>query len=207
MADRILISGATGLIGKAIIKALEERGDEALIISTNAESARKVFPEIKIIIEWSNIVSLKNEKIDGIIHLAGMNLGDKRWNDEVKKEFYDSRIGTAHKLIELISEMPVKPKVLITASGVDYYGDKGNQNVYEDTPPADNFIGHLCMDWENEAFKAEKFGVRTAAIRTGLVIAKNAPPIEKLALPFKFFVGGPIGSGRQYIFPPAVTVQ
>jgi len=199
LPQKILISGATGLIGKAIIKALYFRGDEALIVSTNKESAAKEFPGIKNIVEWNNISSLKDEKIDGIFHLAGMNLGDKRWNDKVKKEIYDSRIVTARKLVELISVMANKPKVLITASGIDYYGDKGEENVYEDSPPADNFIGHLCRDWENESFKAEKYGVRAAAIRTGFVIAKNAPAVDKLTLPFKLFAGGPIGSGKQYI--------
>lgn len=199
MAERILISGATGLIGKALVNALEARGDEVLVISTNAASAKKEFPEIKIILEWKDISTLKNEKIDGIIHLAGMNLGAKRWNDKVKKQIYDSRIDTACKIVNLISEMPDKPRVLITSSGIDYYGDRGNQNVYEDTPAADNFIGHLCTDWENESLKADKYGVRTAAIRTGVVVAGEAPAIKKLALPLKLFVGGSVGSGKQYV--------
>ena len=199
MPERILITGATGLVGRALVEALHNRGDEVLIISTDTRSAAKEFPGIKIITGWNEVLSLKNEKIDAIIHLAGMNLGAKRWNDEVKKEIYDSRIDTARKLIDLISQMPVKPKVFITASGVDYYGDRGSQDVYEDSPPADNFIGNLVRDWENEALKAEKSGLRTAAIRTGVVIAKNAPAVKKLALPMKLFIGGPIGSGRQYV--------
>jgi uncharacterized protein (TIGR01777 family) len=199
LPKRILITGATGVIGKYIVEALKMRGDEALILTTNTESAKKVFPGLKGITGWKDMSSLKNEKIDGIINLAGMNLGEKRWNDKVKKEIYHSRIDSTGKVVELIASMDVKPKVLVSASGVDYYGDKGSVNVYEDTPPADSFAGRLCVDWENEAIKAGKYGVRTVVIRTGFVIAKNSPAVDKLALPFKLFIGGTIGSGKQYI--------
>jgi uncharacterized protein (TIGR01777 family) len=198
LPKRILITGATGLIGPRIVNLLQSRGDEPLVLTTNAVSAQKIFPGLKVT-EWKDIFSLKDEMIDGIIHLAGMNLGDKRWDEKVRKEIYDSRIDSARKIVELISVMPVKPEVLISASGVDYYDDKGDADVYEDSPPADNFIGHLCADWENEALKAKKFGVKAAVIRTGFVIAKNSKAVDKFALPFKLYIGGPIGSGKQYI--------
>jgi uncharacterized protein (TIGR01777 family) len=199
LSKKILITGATGLIGRYIVKALHSRGDEILILTKNSESARKTFPYLTRITEWNDILNLKDEKIDGIIHLAGMNLGDKRWNEKVKKELYDSRINTTRKIVELISTMQNKPEVLLSASGVDYYGDKGSEDVYEDSPPADNFTGQLCKDWENEALKAEKYGVRTVVIRTGFVIAKNSKAVDKLTLPFKMFIGGTIGRGTQYM--------
>lgn len=199
MPKKILITGATGLIGKHIVNALHSRGDEVLILTTNSKSAKKTFPFLNQITEWKDILSLKNETLDGIIHLAGMNLGDKRWNEKVKEEIYNSRINTTRKIVELISVMALKPEVLLSASGVDYYGDKGNEDIYEDSPPSDNFIGQLCQDWENEALKTEKFGVRTVVIRTGFVLAKDSKAVDKFAKPFKMFIGGPIGKGTQYM--------
>jgi uncharacterized protein (TIGR01777 family) len=144
-------------------------------------------------------LSLKDEKIDGIINLAGRNLADKRWNDKFKKEVYDSRILTTGKVVELILAMSRKPEVLLSASGVDYYGDKGESDIYEDTPNGNNFMGKLCKDWEAEAYKAEAFGTRVVALRTGFVMAKDSKAVKKLSMPFKFFIGGPIGSGKQYM--------
>jgi uncharacterized protein (TIGR01777 family) len=199
LPKKILITGATGLIGKHIVNALHSRGDEVLILTTNSKSAKKTFPFLNQITEWKDILSLKNETLDGIIHLAGMNLGDKRWNEKVKEEIYNSRINTTRKIVELISVMALKPEVLLSASGVDYYGDKGNKDIYEDSPPADDFVGQLCQDWENEALKTEKFGVRTVVIRTGFVLAKDSKAVDKFAKPFKMFIGGPIGKGTQYM--------
>ncbi len=195
----VLITGATGLIGTRLVKTFTAEGDEIFIITRNANSARKIFPAVKNFIEWENTASLKEIKLDVIINLAGMNLDKKRWNDKVKKRLYDSRINSTKKLVELIGAMAYKPEVLINASGVDYYGDTGEKDIYEDSPPADLFISKLVCDWENEAVKAEKYGVRVVLLRTGFVIAKESNAFKKIVFPFKLFTGGYAGNGKQFL--------
>jgi len=199
MPKTILITGATGLIGGYIVAELLKRGDKYIALSHNADSAIRKLQNAKKVVSLKDFLSLKNEKIDAVINLAGTNVGKKRWNAQVKKEICHSRVDTTGNLVELISKMQNKPEVLVSASGVDYYGDRGNENVYEDSPNADTFMGNLCRDWEAEAMKAERFGVRVVALRTGFVIAKGSEAVKKLTLPYKLFVGGTIGSGRQYI--------
>jgi uncharacterized protein len=199
MNKTILVTGATGFIGKHITEVLNGRGDLVIALTTNVESARKSLVSVKKIVDINDSLSLKDEKIDGIINLAGRNLADKRWNEKFKKEVYDSRIKTTRKVVELILAMSRKPEVLLSASGVDYYGDTGESDIYEDTPNGNNFMGKLCKDWEAEAYKAEAFGTRVVALRTGFVMAKDSKAVKKLSMPFRFFVGGPIGSGKQYM--------
>ncbi len=195
----ILITGATGLIGSHLVEEFINEGDGIFIVTRNANSARKIFPAEKNFIEWENPAALKEIKINVIINLAGMNLDEKRWNVKVKKQIYDSRINSTKKLVELIDEMAHKPEVLINASGVDYYGDTGEKDIYEDSPPARLFISKLVCDWENEALKAEKYGVRVVLLRTGFVIAKESNAFKKMVLPFKLFAGGYAGNGKQYL--------
>jgi uncharacterized protein (TIGR01777 family) len=195
----ILITGATGLIGSHLVKTFISNGDEIFIVTRNANSARKIFPTVKNFVEWENPALLKDVKLDVIINLAGMNLDKKRWNDKVKKQLYDSRINSTKKLVELIGTMAYKPEVLINASGVDYYGDTGEKDIYEDSPSADLFISKLVCDWENEAMKAEEYGVRVVLLRTGFVIVKESKAFKKMVLPFKLFAGGYAGNGKQYL--------
>jgi len=194
-----LITGATGLIGTYIADAVTARGDEFIALSTNPDSARKKLPRAKKIVKLDEMMLLKDEKIDVVINLAGANLGGKRWNDKTKKEFYDSRIDTTRELVELMSGMKNKPEVFISASGVDYYEDSGDADVYENAPHGDGYLARLCLDWENEAMNSEKAGIRTVILRTGFVLAKGSEAVDKLIMPVKLFVGGPLGGGRQYV--------
>ncbi|HEY3249915.1 MAG TPA: TIGR01777 family oxidoreductase [Ignavibacteria bacterium] len=206
MARNILITGATGLIGTCLVKTILKRGDNVAVLSTNVKSASKYLPEAGKIISWNDYLSLVNENIDIVINLAGKNIGETRWNDKFKKEIYDSRILSTRKIVDLIGKMTKKPGALINASGVDYYGNRpacrtsrGDENIYEDAKPGNDFMARLCVDWEAEAKKAENFGVRVVLIRTGFVLAKNSPAVNMLTLPFKLFIGGTIGSGKQYM--------
>ncbi|MBL8016486.1 MAG: TIGR01777 family oxidoreductase [Ignavibacteria bacterium] len=195
----ILITGATGMIGGHLIKALDAAGYGYMALTTHPGSARTKLPGAKKIIGVNDYLQLKDESIFGIINLAGANLGEKRWTEKNKKIFYDSRIDITKKLVHLTEVMPKKPEVLISASGVDYYGNTGSADMYEDAPPADTFLGKLTHDWEAEAMKAQAFGVRTAVLRTGFVIAVDSDAVKKLLLPYKLFVGGPLGGGKQYV--------
>lgn len=199
MTKKILITGATGLIGKQIIDSLITGGDEIIVLTQNILYARKKIPKIKKFFSWNNYLSLSAEPIDAIINLAGTNLGDKRWTDNFKSEIYNSRIQSTNKIVRLIESMKTKPEVLINASGVDYYGDTGNKDINEDSPFADSFISHLVRDWEAEAMEAEKFNVRVVLLRTGFVNARQSKALQKMILPFKLFLGGYAGSGNQFI--------
>ena len=199
MKKSILITGATGLIGKNLVNAFLKRGDGVIALTTNYGNAEKVLPGQVKIVETGNAMQLAEENIDVIINLAGANLGGKRWNAKTKKVFYDSRINTTKQIVRLIEKMKRKPKALLSASGVDYYGDCGDRDIYEDSPPADDFLGRLTGDWEREAEMAGKFGVRALTLRTGFVIARESDAVKKMTLPFRLFTGGPLGSGKQYI--------
>ena len=199
MPKTFLIIGASGLVGSHIADALIKRGDEYIALTHSITTAKKNLSSAKKIVPLNDYLSLKDEKIDAVINLAGKSIGDKRWNEKVKKEISDSRIDSTLKIVELISQMKSKPNVLVSASGVDYYGDRGAEDVFEDTPNANTFMGKLCRDWEREAMKAEQYGVRVAVIRTGFVLAKNAEAVKRLSLPYKLFIGGPIGNGKQYM--------
>jgi uncharacterized protein (TIGR01777 family) len=199
MPKTILMTGATGFIGGHLLNALQAGGYEIIVLSTRPESARGKLKNISKIVNLNDYLSLKDEKIDVIINLAGRNAGDKRWNDDFKKELYDSRIETTKKMVELISAMNNKPEVLLNSSGIDYYGDTGDRIVDEGSHSGNTFLAKLTVDWEKEAFKADEYGVRTIALRTGFVMAKDAEAVRRLVMPYKFFAGGPIGSGKQYM--------
>lgn len=196
MNKTVLITGATGLIGKRITKALLERGDDVILLTTNLQSAKQIFPSAKKVVTWEDYLSLKDEKIDAVINLAGTNPDAKRWNESFKKEIYDSRINATKKIVELISQLKTKPDVLVNSSGVDYYPNLGEKEVNEDTSPDNSFMANVVKDWEAEAMKA---GCRVVCVRTGFVVAKESKAIKKMSLPFKLFAGGPVAPGSQYM--------
>jgi len=198
MPKTILITGATGLIGPRIVLALLSRGDDVIIVTRDELSAKLKLPGVKKFVNWNNITSLKNELIHGVINLAGMNMGAKRWNNKIKKQLYYSRIHATRKIVEFINTMIRKPEVLVNASGVDYYGDTGDKDIYEDSAPGTSFAAKLTADWESEASRVEHYGVRVVFVRTGFVLSEDSPALKKMALPFKFFAGGYPGSGKQY---------
>ncbi|MCC6865672.1 MAG: TIGR01777 family oxidoreductase [Ignavibacteria bacterium] len=199
MPKTFLITGATGMVGDYLINAIIYRGDEYIALTSDPIKAKKKLRGYKIIIAYNEIENLSSEKIDAVINLAGSNLGSKRWTKTAKKDFYDSRINTTISLIELFSNMVNKPNVFISASGVDYYGNTGNKAMYEDAPPADSFLGKLVNDWEQAALKANDLGIRTVILRMGFVLARNSDAVYKLLKPVKYFVGGSLGSGKQYV--------
>jgi uncharacterized protein len=198
MHKKILLAGGTGLIGNHLVNELLNRGDEVTLISRDAGSAKNKYKENISAVNWDEVYTLKNEKINAVVNLSGMNLDEKRWNEKVKRQIYNSRIGTTGKLVDFISKMNHRPEVLVNASGVDIYGDRGDENIYEETSPGEGFLPQLVTDWEKEALKAEYYNIRVVIFRTGFVVAKDSKALKKMALPFKLFVGGPAGSGRQY---------
>ena len=152
---------------------------------------------------WSHLI----ETSDAVINLAGASIAGEglggiltqRWSDEVKHRIRQSRIDAGQALVQVIATAPNKPNVLIQASAVGYYGPHGGEDVPEDTAPGSDFLAQVCVEWENSSQAVEATGVRRIVIRTGLVLTEEGGILPMMLLPFRLFVGGPIGSGRQGI--------
>jgi len=197
-AKQILITGGTGFIGNYLRFELLKSGHFITIVSRSPEKYAEEQADNQKFVSWENGFKEAVEQADVIINLAGRNLFG-RWNERVKKQIYNSRIESTRKIVEAIEKASSKPDLLISASGVSIYGDHGDENIDEKTPPADHFLGKLCVDWENEAKRAEKSGVRVANPRIAPVFEGDGGMLEKMKLPFWLGVGGPVGSGSQFV--------
>ncbi len=201
---KIIITGATGSIGKKLVQELTARGDEVIIFTRNPESARNKIVNANRYVKWEydcmDVWMYELNDVDAVVHLAGANLGAKRWNDEYKKLAYDSRIISTRNLVEAIKQVERKPKAFICSSAVGIYGNRYDEVLDENGYLGNYFMADICKDWEKEAEKVEQYGVRRVSIRTGLVMQKDEGVLEKMLMPFKLFIGGPLGSGRQW-FP------
>lgn len=204
MSKKIIITGATGLIGRKLTAQLISRGDEVIIFTRDVNKAKSIFPKAFKFVEWNyqNPQQWQNEinGTDAILHLAGVNLFSKRWNDNFKKVILESRRLSTKNIIEAIKASDIKPSVLVSASGVGFYGDGGEKILTEDAPKGNDFLADVCEVWESEASKAEQSGVRSVRIRTGIVLSPEDGALKQMLLPFKLFIGGPLGSGKQW-FP------
>lgn len=205
MGKRIIIAGATGLIGKRIIYLLLNKGYSVCILTRNIESAMRRFNDTSIdFINWDYSMPSDNlieyiENSFAVINFAGASIGGKRWNESYKRVLYDSRIVTTRKIAEAISKCKNKPECLINSSAIGYYGTTRTEVLDEDSKPGDDFLSKLCFDWEKEAYSMEKHGLRVITLRIGIVLDKCEGALQKFLLTFKLFIGGHQGSGKQWI--------
>lgn len=203
MSKRIVITGATGLIGKRLVNALQQRNDEIIIFSRNIHKAKSLFPSSVKFIEWDYNKPAQWQSIlensDAVIHLAGVNLFSKRWNNDFKRAVLESRQISTKNIVDAINSCSNKPEVFVSASGVGYYGDCGDSLLSETSPSGNDFLAEVCKVWESEARRIEQSGVRNVQIRTGLVLSTEDGALKQMLLPFKFFVGGPLGNGKQWM--------
>ena len=204
MAKKIIITGATGLIGKKLSIALADRGDEITVFSRNTDTAKKKLPFLKNFVEWNyqKPEEWKShlDRKDAIVHLAGVNLFSKRWSDDFKNEIIKSRELSTRKLVQSLKDCEIKPEVFISASGVGFYGDGGETILNEESPKGNDFLADVCDTWELESRKTDDYGIRNIQIRTGIVLSTEDGALKQMLLPFKFFIGGSLGSGKQW-FP------
>ena len=201
VSKRIVVAGATGLIGSTLVKALADRGDHVIALVRDIERGRRSAPGAAEYVLWSDSDREGKWKstIDGadaVVNFAGTVVAT-RWTESKKRGMHESRIGSTAMIIDAIEKAAVRPEVFISSSAVGYYGVSVMQPIDESAPPGDDFLARLVVDWENEARKAEQLGVRVVMIRTGIVLDPNQGALSKLLPPFRFFVGGPIASGRQ----------
>jgi uncharacterized protein (TIGR01777 family) len=197
----IVVTGGTGLIGKQLCKTLLLRGYNVKLLSRNPLSAKKILPEINEIIYWNDYENKDYSDIligaYAVIHLSGANVAAKRWTDKYKDTIYKSREISTRLIVNSIGNLTEKPEVVISSSAIGIYGNRGDEKLDEYSSLGDDFLSNVCKVWEFEANKVEKFGVRNVTIRTGIVLSKEGGALKKMLLPFKLFLGGPLGSGKQ----------
>ena len=190
----ILITGGTGFIGTPL--SLELRNSKHTVVVTTrrrSDSKEKLTWNPPDLIS-SDVIS----EFDAVINLAGEPIAPGRWTKERKERILTSRISTTRALVDSIKNAKKKPKALISASAIGYYGAHGDEYLTEDTAPANDFLADVCKQWEAEALRAKEFGVRVVVVRIGGVLESDGGALPQMMVPFKFFVGGPLGSGRQW---------
>jgi len=201
---KIVITGATGSIGRRLVQELVARGDEVIVFTRNTKKAEEKIPNEVSLVKWDykNLEEWQDQLIgvDTVIHLAGVNLGDKRWNDQYKKIAYESRVLSTRSLVEVIKSVEQKPKAFICANAVGIYGNRYDEILNEVSLLGKDFLADLCKDWENESRELEKINVRRITVRTSPVLVKGEGLLRQLYWPFKLFVGGPLAGGKQW-FP------
>lgn len=199
---RIIVTGATGLIGRSLCQQLIFRGDQVVVFSRNPSEARARVAGASEYVAWSpNAVGEWEQELaraDAVVHLAGASIAGQRWSESYKREILESRVQGTRGIVDAIERSTTRPDVLVNASGVDYYGDKGEATVDESAAPGTGFLSQVCIAWEREALRAEQFGVRTVVLRTGIVLDKSEGALAKLLLPFQLGVGGPVLPGSQW---------
>jgi uncharacterized protein len=203
-AARVTVTGATGLIGPALIAALLDQGAQVTVLSRDPArvGARLgVAGEVEavgwdLMSESAPASALSGR--DAVVHLAGENVA-QRWTPRARTAIRGSRvIGTRH-LIEGLRDADTRPRTLLSSSAIGYYGHRGEEPLDEDARPGDDFLAGVCMEWEREAARASELGMRTVQVRTGVVLDRNGGALKKMLPPFRFGVGGPVAGGRQYI--------
>jgi len=196
--ETVLITGGTGLIGRQLTRKLKEKGYNVLLLSRksspgNGHSGYNWNPDKN---EVENEVI---ERSDYIIHLAGAGIGDKRWTKKRKELILSSRIKTCELLFKKVQESGTKLKAFISASGIGWYGAETSEKIFSETdPPAGDFIGDVCRQWEQSADRFQESGIRTVKIRTGIVLARKGGALGRMTLTVRPGLGSALGSGRQY---------
>src|SRR5215471_5067415 len=201
---KVVIAGGSGFLGNALAWAWAEEGHDVRVLTralppgqARHESGTGT-PGITNV-GWSpggqqGSLGAELEGAAGIVNLAGAPINGGRWNAARKQAIRDSRIQSTGSLAAAIAAAASPPPVFVSASGVGFYGDRGSSALSEDAEPGDDFMAHVCIEWEAEAQRAARPGVRVVTLRTGLVLEKTGGALPEMARPFRFFVGGPIGS-------------
>ncbi|HET6382679.1 MAG TPA: TIGR01777 family oxidoreductase [Armatimonadota bacterium] len=195
---RIAITGGTGFLGSSIMAQARSRGDRFLLLTRHPGRPAPADTET---VAWSDSAPAALPPHDAVFHLAGESVG-QRWTDRVKQEIMESRRAGTRRLVDAIGAMKPedRPKTLVSASAVGYYGERGEELLTEESPPGNGFLSEVCKVWEAEARRAEDLGARVVSVRIGVVLGKEGGALAKLLPPFKMGAGGPLGSGRQW-FP------
>ncbi len=202
-SKRVIVTGATGLLGKALCARLAEKGYSVVVFSRSTQRARRSVPGATDYVAWDPMrhgawAEVLNGAY-GVIHLAGAPIFGKRWSDEYKTELRESRVVSTRVLFSSLIAAQRKPAVFLSGSAVGYYGFRDDTPLDEQASAGSDFLAQVCVLWEQEAREAAEIGIRTVLLRTGIVLDAREGALPLMVLPFRFFAGGPILPGSQWI--------
>lgn len=203
---KVAITGATGLVGQRLVERLH-KAHEIYVFTRNEAKAQKTFPassypNLKITVyqptasgAWQDVLA----GCDAVVNLAGAPIADQRWTESYKQEILTSRSVGTQKVVAAIAQAERRPQVLINTSAVGYYGTSETQVFDETSASGDDFLAEVCRQWESAALQAKDHGTRTVILRFGIVLAKEGGALQKMLLAFNTFIGGPLGTGKQWV--------
>jgi uncharacterized protein (TIGR01777 family) len=195
----ITITGASGLIGRRLLKLLAKDGHSLTALSRHAGT--NLPPGVRLSVWDADRGEPSTDGLrdaDAIIHLAGLPVA-QRWSAHVKRDIRESRVAGTRNLVQAIAKLPRKPQVLICSSATGYYGSRGDEVLSESSAPGSDFLAEVCVAWENEALAAESLGIRVVRVRTGIVLDARGGALPRMLRPFKMGVGGKLGSGKHWM--------
>jgi uncharacterized protein (TIGR01777 family) len=201
---QVVVAGGSGFIGRALCRELLQAGHTVTVLTRRASNAQSSLPQEARVAEWSPgqpepLVPLLSHT-EAVVNLSGESVAARRWTPEFKQRLVDSRVQSTRTLVQALERADPRPTVLVNASAVGIYGDRGEEELTENSPPSSGFLAELAVRWEQAAEEATGLGVRVVKLRIGIVLGEGGGALEKMVLPFRLFVGGPFGSGRQW-FP------
>jgi hypothetical protein len=198
---KIAVFGGTGFVGSRLVEKLHSQNDHVLIFTRNAQKANRQFSGMEIV-SYNPLESGSwQEKIagcDAVINLAGQPIADSKWTPDYKQKILQSRELGTRKIVEAIKNSSQKPKVLINASAIGFYGTSETAIFDENSPSGNDFLAQVCQKWESEAEEVKSVGVRLVILRIGIVLGKEGGALAKMLTPFQLFAGGPLGTGNQW---------
>ena len=200
--QKIVISGGTGFIGRAVVRALVARGDEVTVLTRDRSRATGAGPTGVRFEEWAPDTDALPQSISSataVVHLAGHQAVGVRWSPKHKEAILESRVRSTERLVEAMRVAEKRPSVFVCASAVGYYGPHGDEPLDETAPPGGDFLARVTIEWEAAAVRAEQLGIRVVRPRFGIVFGRGGGALVEMTKPFKMFVGGPIASGRQVV--------
>ena len=195
---RILISGASGLVGTALSHALTGEGHTVHKLARAGTWAVREPGAVRWYLEGNEFDSKAAEGADAVVHLAGVSIASGRWTKARKRELYSSRVDVGRFLIETLAKLKQPPRIFLSASAIGFYGNRGDEELTEESPPGNDFLSGLAQEWEAAAKEAERFA-RVAMLRFGVILDRKGGALPRIALPFRLGAGGRIGSGKQWM--------
>ncbi|MEO8891640.1 MAG: TIGR01777 family oxidoreductase [Coleofasciculaceae cyanobacterium] len=197
---KVAITGATGFVGSRLVEQLQAKGHQPLILTRNRDAALKAFPNLEVVAytptasgSWQDVIS----GCDAVVHLAGEPIAESRWTANQKQEIINSRQLGTQKIVEAMKKANPKPRVLVNASAIGFYGTSETATFDENSASGNDFLAEVCQKWEAEAEKVKDAGVRLVIIRLGIVLGDGGA-LAKMIPAFKLFAGGPLGTGKQW---------